>query len=72
MPETYGLPETEAEGPTVIDEAVRLGSEAVAGQGLVRTVLLYALTVLLIASPLPLLASVPVVLLMASDRRLSA
>lgn len=70
MPETYGLPDTEVE-PTVVEEAVRLGNEAVAGQGVVRTVLLYALAAVLIVSPVPVLAVVPLVLLLATDKRLA-
>lgn len=69
MPETYGLPEEGVE-PTVAEEAVRLGNEVVAGQGIVRTVLLYAAAAILTVSPVPVLAVVPIVLLLATDKRL--
>lgn len=67
MPETYGLPEPEPE-PV---ERVRLAAnEAVAGQGVIRTTLLYVLLFAALISPLPLLAVVPAALLMATDGRL--
>jgi hypothetical protein len=71
MPETYGLPEPEAIEPTVAEEAVRVGSEVVAGQGIVRTVLLYVICAALIVSPLPGLAVLPLIMLLASDKRLA-
>lgn len=68
MPETYGLPEPE---PTTIERSQRILNEVVAGQSAVRTVGLYALAAVLSVSPLAPLAIVPLVLLLASDVRLS-
>ena len=64
MPETYGLPEPE---PTRGEQTTRVVNEVVAGQGIVRRVVLYALTGLLAISPVPALAVVPLILLMATD-----
>jgi hypothetical protein len=50
---------------------VRVGSEVVAGQGIVRTVLLYVICAALIVSPLPGLAVLPLIMLLASDKRLA-
>lgn len=68
MPMTYGLPEDE---PERIDEVKRIVNEAIAGQGIVRRVVLYALTVALVVSPVAPLAVVPLVLLLATDRGLA-
>lgn len=68
MPETRGLPEPE---PTQVERATVIAAEAIAGQGVVRRVVLYAVAVLLIVTPLAPLAVVPVVLLMATDKGLS-
>jgi hypothetical protein len=64
MPETYGLPEDE---PTRTEQAQLIANEVVAGQGIVRRVVLYALVAALAISPLHALAVVPLVLLMATD-----
>jgi|GEM_PF-3600643 len=64
MPETYGLPEPES---TRIEAAQRVVNEAVAGQGLVRRVILYVAIAVLIITPVPTLAMVPLLLLMATD-----
>lgn len=74
MPETYGLPEPE---PTPEERF----AGAIAGQGIVRRVVLYValittvITVTAVAGPagipLGVIASVAVVLLMASDGGLS-
>jgi len=68
MPETYGLPEEEA---SKSEQAKALAEETVAGNGIVRTVALYALTGLLVITPVAPLAIIPLILLIASDRRLN-
>jgi len=68
MPETYGLPEPEPERAEQVSAAV---ANVVAGQGVVRRVLLYASVGLLAVSPLPGLAVVPLILLMATDHDLA-
>lgn len=72
MPETYGMPEPEVPRS---ERASALATEAIAGQSVVRTVLLYVgigvvagLTAYV--PPMALLAIGLLVLLMASDRRL--
>jgi len=67
MPETYGLPEPT---PDRAEQALDVAAEAIAGRSEVRTVLLYVALVLLIIGPLPLLAAVPAILLIATDPRL--
>ena len=68
MPETYGLPEPE---PTRTEQATTVVAEVVAGQGIVRRVVLYVAVGLLAISPVPALAVVPLLLLMATDRALA-
>ncbi len=68
MPETYLLPEDE---PTRTEQAQLALNEVVAGQGVVRRVVLYALVALLAISPLGALAVVPLILLMATDPALA-
>lgn len=68
MPETYGLTEDE---PERIDEVKRIVNEVVAGQGIVRRVMLYVAIALLLVTNLAPLAVVPLVLLMATDRGLA-
>jgi hypothetical protein len=68
MPETYGVPEPE---PTKVKQAQSVLNEVVAGQSVVRTVALYALAALLVLTPVAPLAIVPLILLLASDGRLS-
>lgn len=63
MPETY-IPEPE---PTRAEVAASVIAEVVAGQHIVRRVLLYALTAFLLVTPVAPLAVVPLVLLMATD-----
>lgn len=63
MPETY-IPEPE---PTKTEVAQQVVAEVIAGQGIVRRVVLYALTALLLVTPLAPLAVVPLVLLAATD-----
>lgn len=64
MPETYGLPVAE---PTRTEQASELAAGVIAGQGIVRRVLLYLLLGLALVSPVPALGIVPLVLLMATD-----
>lgn len=68
MPETYGLPDPE---PPRFTPALRVLNEVVAGQSTVRTVALYIAAGVFCISPLPVLAIVPLLLLLASDTRLS-
>ncbi len=68
MPETRGRPEPE---PTREERAVRIANEVIAGQGVVRRVILYVAAVALAVTPLAPLAVVPVVLLMATDGALA-
>lgn len=68
MPETYGLPEPE---PTRTEQASDLIAGAVAGQGIVRRIVLYVAVGLLAISPVPALAVVPLLLLMATDGALA-
>jgi hypothetical protein len=74
MPETYGLPEPE---PTRTEEVQQVFNEAIAGQGIVRRVVLYALVafgLFLTATPAIWLGGAIafpcLVLLMATDRSL--
>lgn len=64
MPETYGLPEDE---PTRAEQVQLAANEVIAGQGVVRRVLLYVAVAALLVSPVAPLAIVPLVLLMATD-----
>ena len=68
MPETYGLPEPE---PTSTERTQGVINEVVAGQGVVRRVLLYVAVGGLLISPVPLVAVLPLILLMATDRELA-
>jgi hypothetical protein len=68
MPETYGIPEPE---PTAYSRAGRLLNEVVAGQSVVRTVALYSLAGCLCLTPVAPLAILPLILLLASDLRMS-
>lgn len=68
MPETYGLPEPE---PERAERAKRVFNEAIAGQGVVRRILLYVALGGLLVTPAPLLAVIPLVLLMATDPALA-
>lgn len=68
MPETYGLPEPE---PTPAERVERGVNEALAGQSVQRTILLYVLAGLLALSPFPVLTVVVLFLLMATDPRLA-
>jgi len=68
MPETYGLPEPEPEPTERVQHAL---NEVVAGQGVVRRVLLYVAVGGLLISPVPLLAVLPLILLMATDPALA-
>ncbi len=63
MPETY-IPEPE---PTRVERATTIASAVVAGQGIVRRTLLYAVLAFLLVTPWPMAAVVPLVLLMATD-----
>lgn len=67
MPETYGLPEPE---PEPVERVRLVANEAVAGQGVIRTTIVYVLLFAALISPWPLLAVVPAALLMATDGRL--
>jgi hypothetical protein len=71
MPETYGLPEEEEE-QDIVNEAYLVVAESIAGKGILRTVVLYALTAVLVITPVAPLAIVPLILLIATDGRLSA
>lgn len=64
IPETYGLPEDE---PTRTEEAILVVNEVIAGQGVVRRVVLYVLVGVLLVTNLAPLAIVPLLLLMATD-----
>lgn len=73
MPETYGLPEPE---PTRTERAQYLTSEAVAGQGVVRRVVLYTLVAgALVLTPAfwpcAVVGIVALILLQATDKGLS-
>lgn len=68
MPETYGLPEEE---PTKAEEAEAIIANVVAGQGIVRRVLLYVAAAAFAVGPIPQAAVIPLVLLMATDRSLA-
>lgn len=68
MPETYGIPEEE---PTRPERAQQVAASIVAGQSPVRTVALYAIAGLLVITPAAPLAVIPLILLLASDLRLS-
>ncbi|MBA3583920.1 MAG: hypothetical protein H0W36_05215 [Gemmatimonadetes bacterium] len=74
MPETYGLPEPE---PTRIEAVQRVVNEVVAGQGVVRRTLLYALIGIALVSGgiLGVLAGgmgiLALLFLMASDQNLA-
>lgn len=67
MGETYGLPEPE---PTRVEQARFALNEVVAGQSVVRRVVLYVLAAALVITPVPQLGVVPLVLLMATDKGL--
>lgn len=67
MPETY-IPEPD---PTPAERVAETLTQAVAGQGIVRRVVLYVAVAALLITPLPTLAIVPLVLLLATDRNLS-
>lgn len=68
MPETRGLPEPEEER---IQKVERLAAEIIAGQGIVRRVVLYGLAGGLAVSPFAPLAVLPLILLLATDRSLT-
>ena len=68
MPETYGLPEPEPAMTTRVENMV---SGVIAGQGVVRRVVLYVLVALFVISPVPMVAVVPLILLMATDGELA-
>lgn len=63
MPETF-IPEPE---PTKTEVATKVAASVIAGQGIVRRTLLYVALAAIIVSPLPALAVIPLVLLMATD-----
>lgn len=67
MGETYGQPEVE---PTVAEQAEPFLRNAIAGhpQGAVRRIVLYVAAGVLMVSPLPLLAIVPLLLLALTDQ----
>lgn len=67
IPETYGIPDPE---PTRIEQAQLTINEAIAGQGVVRRIVLYVLAGGLAVSPLPGLAVLALILLMATDSSL--
>lgn len=67
MGETYGLPEPE---PTRTERARSIVNEAIAGQSIVRRVVLYVLAAALVITPVPQLGILPLVLLMATDKGL--
>lgn len=67
MPETYNIPEPEEPTAEKVEAAL---AQAIAGQGVVRRVVLYAIAALLIVSPVPALAGLPLVLLLATDKGL--
>jgi len=69
MPETYGLPEPE---PTREEQAQRVVNEVVAGQSVVRTVVLYVLVGICVLTPAPVFAILPLIMLLASDPRMSS
>ena len=68
MPETYGLPESE---PSRREAVGRAFNEVIAGQHIVRRIVLYVLLGALLVSPAPGLAIIPLVLLMATDEGLA-
>lgn len=68
MPMTYGLPEPE---PTRTEQVQSAVNAVVASNSVVRTTVLYVLTALLLITNLAPLAIVPLVLLLATDTRLS-
>lgn len=68
MPETYGIPEPEPTAPERVNSAI---AQAVAGQGIVRRIVLYAIAGLLMVTPIHELAVIPLLMLMATDTGLS-
>lgn len=66
MATTRGQGPSEEE-PTREERVQMAVNEAIAGQGIVRRVVLYVLAFALCVSPAPYLAVVPIALLMATD-----
>lgn len=67
MSTTRGQPEAEV---PVREQALDAVQQAIAGRGVVRRVVLYVLAFALCVTPLPVLAVVPLALLMATDSAL--
>lgn len=65
MPETYGLPEP----PSEVSTSDRV-EQLIAGQSVVRRIVLYLLVGVLVLTPVPGLAVLPLLLLMATDHDL--
>lgn len=68
---TWMNPEPPEPEPTREERVRNVVEQAIAGQGVVRRVLLYLLTALLAVTPLSAFAILPLILLMATDHDLS-
>ncbi len=69
MPETYGLPEPE---PTRQEQAQFIVNEVVAGQSVVRRVILYAIVGIALLVPQMALFAIPaLIMLCATDKSLA-
>jgi hypothetical protein len=68
VPETYGVPDP---APTKVERVEAATTRIVAGQGIVRRVVLYVLIAAFAISPLPAIAVLPLILLCVTDPALA-